>query len=210
MRSVLHSSRKYIWNLFWRTRPAFRISTAARVPAPNWTNSSSAQSRKWTSFARDMVQVIQMLSPRRQTSKNCRNRLSSRAPPAQRCKPLSNSNRKHHNPVIESQIAQIDKLRFGQRRARQTKLKDQITYHEAVLEKAPGAEQELTTATNDYNCVTLRIIASSVLRITSFLRICLQAWKRVRRGSVSLFWNQPKPRRIHPRPIGFSLIWLTP
>ena len=65
-------------------------------------------------------------------------------------KPLSNTNRKHHNPVIESQIAQIDN-EIQERRARQTKLKDQITYHEAVLEKAPGAEQELTTATNDYN-----------------------------------------------------------
>ena len=61
-----------------------------------------------------------------------------------------NTNLKHHNPVIESQIAQIDS-EIQERRARETKLKDQIAYHQAVLEKAPAAEQELTTATNDYN-----------------------------------------------------------
>jgi polysaccharide chain length determinant protein (PEP-CTERM system associated) len=65
-------------------------------------------------------------------------------------KTSSNPVRKHHNPVIESQIAQIDN-EIQERRARETKLKDQIAYHEGVLEKAPGAEQELTTATNDYN-----------------------------------------------------------
>lgn len=65
-------------------------------------------------------------------------------------KPSSNSNRKHHNPVIESQIAQIDN-EIQERRAHEAKLKDQLAYHEAVLEKAPGAEQELTTATNDYD-----------------------------------------------------------
>jgi len=70
--------------------------------------------------------------------------------PGATARPLLNGNRKHHNPVIESQIAQIDS-EVQERRARETKLKDQITYHEAVLEKAPAAQQELTSATNDYN-----------------------------------------------------------
>ena len=65
-------------------------------------------------------------------------------------KPASNSNRKHHNPVIESQIAQLDN-EIKERQDRQAKLKSQIAYHEAILERAPAAEQELTSATNDYN-----------------------------------------------------------
>jgi polysaccharide biosynthesis transport protein len=65
-------------------------------------------------------------------------------------KRATNGNRKHHNPVIESQIAQLDN-EVKEREAREAKLKSQIAYHEAILERAPAAEQELTTATNDYN-----------------------------------------------------------
>lgn len=57
---------------------------------------------------------------------------------------------KHHNPVIESQIAEIDSS-IRDREKRQESLKSQIAYHQAILEKAPTAEQELTAATNDYN-----------------------------------------------------------
>lgn len=59
-------------------------------------------------------------------------------------------NRKHHNPVIESQIAQLEN-EIKERGARETKLKSQIAYHESILERAPAAEQELSSATNDYN-----------------------------------------------------------
>lgn len=56
---------------------------------------------------------------------------------------------KHHNPVIESQIAQLDdeiKKREGQEKA----LKSQIGYFESKLDQAPAAEQQLTAANNDY------------------------------------------------------------
>jgi protein tyrosine kinase modulator len=65
-------------------------------------------------------------------------------------KPASNGNRKHHNPVIESQIAQLDS-EVKERQAREVKLKSQIAYHEAIMERAPAAEEELASATNDYN-----------------------------------------------------------
>jgi polysaccharide biosynthesis transport protein len=60
------------------------------------------------------------------------------------------ANLKHHNPVIESQIAQVDND-IRDREKREESLKSQIAYHQAILEKAPTAEQELTAATNDYN-----------------------------------------------------------
>lgn len=63
---------------------------------------------------------------------------------------LPSTNLKHHNPVIESQIAQLDN-EVKERQDREEKLKSQIAYHEAILERAPGAEQALTAATNEYN-----------------------------------------------------------
>jgi polysaccharide biosynthesis transport protein len=65
-------------------------------------------------------------------------------------KAVPTNNLKHHNPVIESQIAQLDN-EIQQRQAHEENLKSQIAYHQAILEKAPAAEQELTAATNDYN-----------------------------------------------------------
>jgi polysaccharide biosynthesis transport protein len=62
----------------------------------------------------------------------------------------ANGNRKHHNPVIESQIAQLE-TEIKERESRETKVKSEIAYHESILERAPAAEQELTSATNDYN-----------------------------------------------------------
>jgi polysaccharide chain length determinant protein (PEP-CTERM system associated) len=63
---------------------------------------------------------------------------------------VSPVNPKHHNPVIESQIAQIDN-EIRDHRIRQESLKSQIEYHQAILEKAPAAEEQLTAANNDYN-----------------------------------------------------------
>lgn len=65
-------------------------------------------------------------------------------------KPAANGGRKHHNPVIESQIAQLDG-EIKERQSREVKLKSEIAYHESILERAPAVEQELTSATNDYN-----------------------------------------------------------
>ncbi|HVI09875.1 MAG TPA: Wzz/FepE/Etk N-terminal domain-containing protein [Candidatus Binatia bacterium] len=59
------------------------------------------------------------------------------------------TNRKRHNPVIESQIAQLDE-EIQKHEARQKELKAQIAYHESALERAPEAEQELTAANDDY------------------------------------------------------------
>jgi len=59
-------------------------------------------------------------------------------------------NLKHHNPVIESQIAQLDN-EIHDHENRQESLKSQISYHQAILEKAPAAEEQLTAATNEYN-----------------------------------------------------------
>jgi len=59
-------------------------------------------------------------------------------------------NPKHHNPVIESQIAQID-AEIRDHGIREASLKSQIEYHQAILEKAPAAEEQLTAATNEYN-----------------------------------------------------------
>src|SRR5271165_6234015 len=63
--------------------------------------------------------------------------------------PAPATERKRHNPVIESQIAQLDD-EVRKHEARQTDLKSQIAYHESALERAPAAEQELTAASNDY------------------------------------------------------------
>jgi uncharacterized protein involved in exopolysaccharide biosynthesis len=59
------------------------------------------------------------------------------------------ANQKHHNPVVESQIAQLD-TEIKDHQAREAKLQSEIVYHQSILEKAPAAEQELTTATNEY------------------------------------------------------------
>jgi polysaccharide biosynthesis transport protein len=64
--------------------------------------------------------------------------------------PVTSGNRKHHNPVIESQIAQLDSD-IKERQSREVKLKSEIAYHESILERAPAIEQELASATNDYN-----------------------------------------------------------
>jgi uncharacterized protein involved in exopolysaccharide biosynthesis len=64
-------------------------------------------------------------------------------------KPAPSTNRKRHNPVIESQIAQLDEA-IKKHESREAELKSQIAYHEAILARAPAAEQELTAATNDY------------------------------------------------------------
>jgi succinoglycan biosynthesis transport protein ExoP len=56
---------------------------------------------------------------------------------------------KHHNPVVEGQLAQLsDEVQKHQ--ARQKELKSQITYYQSSLERAPAAEQQLTEAASDY------------------------------------------------------------
>ena len=78
------------------------------------------------------------------------NQIKQKTAASDTTRPSRNSNRKHHNPVVESQIAQIDS-EIQERLARETKLKADIAYHQGVLEKAPAAEQELTGAANEYN-----------------------------------------------------------
>jgi succinoglycan biosynthesis transport protein ExoP len=56
---------------------------------------------------------------------------------------------KHHNPVVEGQIAQLSD-EIQKHEARQRELKSQIAYYQSSLERAPEAEQRLTEATNDY------------------------------------------------------------
>lgn len=63
--------------------------------------------------------------------------------------PPSASVGKRHNPVIESQISQLDD-EIKKREAQQKELKAQIDYFESTLKQAPAAEQQLTAAANDY------------------------------------------------------------
>lgn len=64
-------------------------------------------------------------------------------------KSASASGLKHHNPVVESQIAQLSD-EIQKHEARQNELKSQIGYYHSTLEQAPEAAQELTAATSDY------------------------------------------------------------
>jgi len=72
---------------------------------------------------------------------------SEAAHPVER--PSMSANQKHRNPVVESQIAQIE-AEIKDHQEREAKLQSQIAYHQTILEKAPAAEQELTAATNEY------------------------------------------------------------
>jgi polysaccharide biosynthesis transport protein len=60
--------------------------------------------------------------------------------------PLAGGRR--HNPVIESQLAQLDD-EIQKHQARERDLKQQIAYYQSRLQGAPEAEQELEAATND-------------------------------------------------------------
>ncbi len=53
-----------------------------------------------------------------------------------------------HNPAIEGQIAQLDE-EIRRHRSRQAELESLIKFHEAAIQSIPGAQEELTAATND-------------------------------------------------------------
>ncbi len=56
---------------------------------------------------------------------------------------------KSHNPVVESQIAALDKD-IAARNKQEDDLKAQIAYHQSMLEKAPAVSQQLDMLTRDY------------------------------------------------------------
>jgi polysaccharide chain length determinant protein (PEP-CTERM system associated) len=54
------------------------------------------------------------------------------------------------NPVVESQLSQLDDD-IGKHEARLKDIKSRLAYYQQALEGAPQAEQQLTTASNDYS-----------------------------------------------------------
>ncbi|MGE5207046.1 MAG: GumC family protein [Chlamydiota bacterium] len=56
----------------------------------------------------------------------------------------------HHNPVLESQIAQLDQ-EMQAHADREKQLQSEIAYHQSKLEGAPAAQQQLATANRDYD-----------------------------------------------------------
>ncbi len=56
----------------------------------------------------------------------------------------------HHNPVLESQIAQLDQ-EMQKHADREKELQSQIAYHQSKLEAAPAVQQQLATANRDYD-----------------------------------------------------------
>jgi succinoglycan biosynthesis transport protein ExoP len=56
---------------------------------------------------------------------------------------------KHRNPVIESQIAELDQ-EMQKHASREKELQSQIEYHQSKLESAPAITQQLAAATRDY------------------------------------------------------------
>lgn len=55
----------------------------------------------------------------------------------------------HHNPVVESQIAQLDQ-EIQKHEAREKELQSEIAFHQSKLNATPQAQQQLTTAERDY------------------------------------------------------------
>ena len=56
---------------------------------------------------------------------------------------------RRHNPVVESEIAALNE-EMQKHIKRQEELKSEISYHQAMLEKAPAIAQELAVLTGDY------------------------------------------------------------
>jgi len=54
------------------------------------------------------------------------------------------------NPVVESQLSQLDED-IAKREARLKDIKSRLAYYQQALEGAPQAEQQLTAASNDYS-----------------------------------------------------------
>jgi len=61
---------------------------------------------------------------------------------------ISAQSGKHHNPALESQIAQTEE-EIKKHQARQAELASLIKFHESAIEAVPAAQEELTAATND-------------------------------------------------------------
>lgn len=60
---------------------------------------------------------------------------------------------RHYNPVIQSQISQLaDDIKKHE--TRENELKSRIAYYESELERAPGVEEQLTAATDEYTNAT--------------------------------------------------------
>lgn len=56
----------------------------------------------------------------------------------------------HHNPVLESQIAELDQ-EMQKHAQREKELQSEIAFHQSKLEAAPEAQQQLATAERDYD-----------------------------------------------------------
>jgi len=64
--------------------------------------------------------------------------------------PKPAAKQKPHNPALESQMAQLDD-EIRKHEVRDKELKAQIAYYQSSLETVPGAEQQLSAATNEYS-----------------------------------------------------------
>jgi succinoglycan biosynthesis transport protein ExoP len=53
-----------------------------------------------------------------------------------------------HNPAVEGQITQVDE-EMRRHQSRQAELESLIKFHEAAIQSIPGAQEQLTAATND-------------------------------------------------------------
>lgn len=56
----------------------------------------------------------------------------------------------HHNPVLESQIAQLDQ-EIQKATARESEIQKEIAFHQSKLEGAPAAQQQLAAAQSEYD-----------------------------------------------------------
>jgi uncharacterized protein involved in exopolysaccharide biosynthesis len=68
---------------------------------------------------------------------------------------LDSSVTKHHNPAIESQIAQVEE-QIRKHEARQNELRSQIKFHVGAISGVPAVQEQVSSATNDLTIASER------------------------------------------------------